>query len=92
MGTATKVRALTGFRGDAALFRLDPPLDDGSAFVVASAVDLDFGGFDAGDYRKSETMTFPATEDGEVSSWGELGFVPYKSHADALKSMGYDVA
>lgn len=92
MGTATKVRDVTGFRGEAALYRLDPPLEDGTDLVVASAVDLNFGGFTPTDYRHSETMVFPAGEDGKVTDWGEVGFVAYKSHADALQDMGYDVA
>lgn len=91
MGTATKIRSLTGFRGEAALYSLTPPLHDGTDLVIASAVDLDFGGFQPSGYRTSETMIFPATADGEIADWGELGFVPHKSHADALKDMGYDV-
>jgi hypothetical protein len=83
---------LTGFRGDAALYRLDPPMEDETVLVIASAVDLDFGGFHPANYRTSETMVFPATEDGEIADWGEIGFAAHKSHADALKDMGYDIA
>ena len=91
MGTATKVRDLTGFRGDAALYKLDPPHSSGE-WVIASAVDLDFGGFSLEGYRTSETMVFPATEGGEIADWGEIGFAPHKSHADALSDMDYEVA
>lgn len=91
MGTATKVRDLTGFRGNAALYKLDPPHSSGE-WVIASAVDLDFGGFIVSDYRTSETMVFPATEDGEIADWGEIGFAAHKSHADALSDRGYEAA
>lgn len=91
MGTATKVRSLTGFRGDAALYKLDPPHASGE-WVIVSAVDLDFGGFIVAEHRTSETMVFPATEDGEIADWCEIGFAPKKSHADALSDMDYELA
>jgi len=91
MGTATKIRDIEG-RRQKALYSLDPPLDDGTEFVLVSAVDLDFAGIESFGYRTSETMVFPADGDGEVTNWGELGFVPYKSHAAALDDMGYTVA
>ena len=87
MGTAVKVRDLsTGWHGEAALYRVDPPLEDGTDLVVASAVDLPIV---IPSYRTSETMVFPATDDGEAKDWAEIGFVGYKSHADALADAGY---
>ena len=97
MGTATKVRDITDMRGEASLYRLDPPLEDGTTLVIASAVDLTsavhaldsaFGN----SYRRSETMVFPASDGGGVSDWGELEMVPWKSHSDALKALGYEVS
>lgn len=90
MSTATLVKKLDNMRGDAAVYELDPPLDE-IRFVTVSAVDLNFGGFDMGDYRNSETMIFPS--DGETTTdWGELAMIPYKSHTDALADLGYDLA
>lgn len=88
-GTATKLRDATGMRGDAALYKVEPPIE-GNVFVVASAVDLDYGGFGEG-LRKSETMIFPADEQGTVSDFGELAFVAHKSHVDCFGEIGYEV-
>lgn len=52
----------------------------GEQYYIVSAVDLDFGGFAISGYRDSETMAFPADEHGKVTSWGEVGFVPFKDH------------
>jgi hypothetical protein len=83
------VRPLTGFNGDAALYRLEPPIESGE-YVVVSATDLPSIAHIDPTYRTSETMVFPS--DGEsVSDWGELAFVPYRSHADALADLGYEV-
>jgi hypothetical protein len=72
--TATLVQDnLPGFRGHAALFRCDPPIEDYSwdegkeparhEFVIASAVTT-LGG--------PETYLFPATPRGDPVSFGEL--------------------
>jgi len=93
MSTATKTKTLEGWRGDAAIYKLDPPTDAGLEYVVVSAVDLDFGniGTDMSWYRKSETMIFPSDGD-DVLDFGELVMVPEKSHASALADLGYEVA
>lgn len=65
---------LPGFRGHAALYRCDPPVEgcepweDGEErkrheYVVASAVSA---------MGEPETYLFPADEHGEVQDWGEL--------------------
>ncbi|QJU52964.1 hypothetical protein SCB71_06500 [Herbiconiux sp. KACC 21604] len=86
---ATKVRDITGWHGDAQLFKLEPPLEKSGPFVVVSAVDLPVY---IPDYRTSETMIFPCDEAGEHVDFGEVAFVPYKSHVDALADLGYEVA
>ena len=105
MSTATLFKPLTGGRGDIAIYKLDPPYvehpyqwgdtvkpDITHEYVAVSAVDLDFGGFfSPGDYRTSETMIFPADTEA-VTDWGALAMVPYKSHVDALKDLGYEIA
>lgn len=89
--TATRHAEVSSMRGDAAVYKLTPPLDS-HEFVVVSAVDLDYGGFGIGlGLRDSETMIFPS--DGErVIDWGELAMVPLKSHSEALAELGYEVS
>lgn len=85
--TATKVKEMEGWQGDAAVYRLDPPLD-AHEFVVVSSVTL---GISLPNYRSSETMVFPS--DGEdATDFGELTMIPYMSHEDALADLGYEVA
>ena len=77
-------------KGDTRLWRLDPPLDDGTAVVVSSAVDL---GIVIPDYRTSETMIFPWDEaTGKPSNMLELAFVGYKDHEAAIRDLGYEAA
>lgn len=55
----TKIRKLTDFTGDAALYKLD----DGNYVIVSATVA----------YSGPETLIFPATPDGEIADWGEIG-------------------
>lgn len=57
---AQKIRNLTDFTGDAALYKLD---DD--SYVIVSATVVPYSG--------PETLVFPATADGEIADWGEIG-------------------
>ena len=92
------IKKLDGLRGDAALYRLDPPLqgeeDDeitATEYVVVSAIDLPFSPFaPPSDYRTSETMVFAATADEEVD-FMDLAMVPEKNHAAALAELGYTI-
>ncbi|MCZ6117912.1 hypothetical protein, partial [Campylobacter ureolyticus] len=80
MKTATKVKDVTGMRGDVILCQMDPPLE-GHTYVIVSAVSL---GVDAqamdsvlgilAGYEQAdcETYIFAADEDGEVIDWSEL--------------------
>jgi hypothetical protein len=89
--TATQIANDTRWgRGDTRLWRLDPPLADGTAVVVSSAVDL---GISIPDYRTSETMIFPWDEaQDRPSDMGELAFVDHKDHEAAIRDLGYEVA
>lgn len=58
----------------------------GEAFYIVSAVDL-MAGLSMPGYRDSETMAFPADESGEVTSWGEAAFVPYKDHEACIENL-----
>lgn len=83
--TATFVQKLTGWQGDARLYKLSEPLD-GFDFVVVSGVNALRTG--------PETFLFGAREDGEVGSWLELdgSFRGRIDHEAALRGAGYEIA
>lgn len=95
MNTATKVKQLSEWCGDAALYRLDPPLQDMDdddkpaqyTYVVVSAVHVPYNG-------SVETYIFPADADGEVRDFTELNgsLNGVLSHEQALRSAGYEIA
>ena len=89
MKKATYVSTMTDWRGDACVYRVEPPMsngDDGTTdYVVVSAADVPYSG--------PETYIFASDERGRVTSWLELdgstrGVV---SHATVLKDAGYTV-
>ena len=84
MNTATKIKEIRGFRGEAAVYRLDPPYR-GEEYVVVSSIHLPKSPW------KEETMIFASTEAGEVPSYFDLAVVKEYSHAAALASIGYEV-
>lgn len=98
--TATYVKTLTGFNGDAQLFRIDPPSEyeesgyDGNGdyfegikpltHVVASAVVAPHSG--------PEVLLFPATPEGEVITFAEVGGQRGTLEHDlVLSDMGWEV-
>lgn len=102
MATAKLVKELHDFRGNAALYQLDPPLtesswsdDDSPAsheYVIVSAVRLPilttmYGG------ASTKTYIFPATPEGEIAEWAELpgSMKNTLSHAEALSEAGYTI-
>ena len=88
MKTAKFVKDLSGFVGDAKLYKVSPKVrykKTTTDHVVVSRVDAFYSGF--------ETYIFPSDEKGKVLDWGELdgsqrGNV---SHEDVLKSAGFIV-
>lgn len=78
-------RHLTGFRGDARLYRCEPPLA-GHDRVVVSAANVPFSG--------PETYIFPADAEGKVIDYTELhgSFQGALDHAEALRGAGYEIA
>lgn len=80
-----------GARGDMELYELNPPLHDEYAegapfrYVVVSTVIAPFSG--------PETYIFPADEQGNILSYGELegSFRGALSHTRALNNAGYEV-
>lgn len=98
MKTATLIKNLPTSKTGAtqALYLLTPPIreegyteDDATLiwkYVVVSAVNA----FDTG---RDETFIFPANEEGEIVSWGELegSMNGTLSHAEALANAGYTI-
>lgn len=105
--TATLIKdSLKGFRGHAALYRVDPPMGDHDWKNGAHEYDACDG---TGTCKSAplvivsaanvmfsgpETYIFPGTEDGEVDSWGELkgSFKGALDHERALANAGYAIA
>ncbi len=101
MGIATMVRKLDGFRGDARLYKLDPPIEferyeandqdeysevkHASEFVIVSALIAPYSG--------AETYIFPGDASGEIVDWGELSgsFRGALDHEQALNRAGYQI-
>jgi hypothetical protein len=94
MKQAVFVKNLEGWKGDAKLYKMLPPLvstdyDDKSVetheFVIVSAVVAMYSG--------PETYIFPATEEGEAKDYMELegSFRGGLDHAEALRAAGYEV-
>jgi len=54
---------LDGFNGHAALYKVDPPIEE-NKYVILSSVNAMFSG--------NETLIFPADKNGKIKSWGEL--------------------
>jgi hypothetical protein len=94
MNTATKIKTLDDWRGDAALYRLSEPLD-GNEYVVVSAATLQsLVSFELEAWQATETYIFGADRSGKVTDWGELdgSLKGTLDHAEALRSAGYEVA
>lgn len=84
MATATFVRTLDDWNGNAAVYQLDPPLA-GYRHVVVSAVDAPFSG--------AETYIFGCDGDGEVADFDELpgSTRGVLSHPTAAGRSGYEL-
>jgi hypothetical protein len=91
MNRATLIKKLEDFRGEAGLYKMEPPLER-HEYVVVSAVTVP-------SYRdeplieNTETYIFPANESGEVTDWIELrgSLRDTLSHRDALTAAGYEL-
>lgn len=92
---ATVLRHLPDFNGSALLYRLDRPMqqrdmDGGVAnefdHVIASAVPRAF------DTKRAEVLIFPATPDGEILSWAEIGGQrDTLDHNAVMRDAGFEV-
>jgi hypothetical protein len=90
MPTATFLRSIKGWKGDARLYELSEPgvTDDGEQYdhVIVSAI--------VADYTGPETYIFPAKADGEALDYIELpgSYRGGLDHESALTGAGYEVA
>jgi len=97
--TATFLRKLDGFKGDARLYRVEPAMKywkwEGQEREEAEVEYIVVSGIN-GIYRLTsdpETFIFPADESGMVVSWGELdgSFRGGVNHEQALANAGYSL-
>lgn len=95
--TATPIKHLRGWQGEATLYKLSEQLA-GNTHVIVSAIDISSRYMRHPDDTTPhsmliETYIFGATEDGEVADWGELpgSLKGTLDHADALREAGYEV-
>lgn len=92
MKTATLIKKLGGFRGNAALYLLSEPAPDvygvPTSYVIVSAINYAY------DTGQPETFIFPADEDGLVRSYLEIdgSITGVCDHARALANAGYAIA
>lgn len=84
MNTATFIKKLDKWTGEARLYKLQPPLD-GHIFVVVSATAAMFTG--------PETYIFPSDKLGEYIDFSEIGASQRGtlSHEKVLLESGYEV-
>jgi len=93
MNIAYKIKYLDGFRGEAVLFRVEPPLE-GHEYVVVSAITprpVEMSAFT--DLFQPETYIFGADPEGHVVDWGELpgSFQGAMDIPRALAQAGYEI-
>lgn len=83
-GVAVFIKSLP-WRGDARLFKVEPPYG-GHSYLVVSAALVPFSGH--------ETYIFHADADGEVTDWCEMegSRKGSHSHPSVLGAIGYSVA
>ncbi len=94
MNAAHKIKSLDNFRGEAVLFRVEPPLE-GHDYVVVSAINLEpFEGMEHyAHLSRPETYIFGARPDGVVLDWCELpgSFKDAMDISRALAQAGYEI-
>tara|TARA_R110000772_G_C13208200_1_gene430724 strand:- start:199 stop:474 length:276 start_codon:yes stop_codon:yes gene_type:complete len=85
MRTAQRTEVVDDGRevGDAAVYKLSPPLDDGTDYVFVSAIPAAF------DTGRPETMIFASDAVGTVLTWQDLVNFPGEDHVAALHILGY---
>jgi hypothetical protein len=90
VGTAKQIKSLSGWRGDARLYRVDPPMKcwdkPSTEYVIVSATIVAYSG--------PETYIFAADETGTVTDWSELSGSQRGplDHVAVLRDAGYEVS
>lgn len=85
--TATLVRRIEHWTGDARLYKLSEPVpcwdDKTTEYVVVSATTAPFGG--------PETYVFAADAEGKVTDWSEMSgsFRGGLNHGEAIRNSGW---
>lgn len=97
--TATLITSsLEEMEGDAALYRLDPPIDithydyyaDENTTVLVDHVIASGVDWRMGSHRIHECLIFPATPEGKVVDWSEIaGRKGTTSHSEVLATLDY---
>ena len=92
MNIAHKIKSFYSFRGEAILFRMEPPLE-GHQYVVVSAVHPKPPDLRYTDMFVPETCIFAADPDGHVIDWHELdgSFRGAMDIPRALAQAGYEI-
>lgn len=95
MNIAHKIKSLDNFRGEAILFRMEPPLE-GYPYVVVSAISpkpVEVLGEMVTVVLRPETYIFGADSDGTVLDWHELpgSFQGAMDIPRALAGAGYEI-
>ncbi len=95
MNIAHKIKSLDNFRGEAFLFRMEPPLED-YPYVVVSAINpkpVEVLGEMVTVLFQPETYIFGADPDGTVLDWRELpgSFQGAMDIPRALAQAGYEI-
>lgn len=87
MTTATYIRQVEGFQGDARLYEISEEISEGVNHVIVSAITSAF------DTAGPETYIFPSDGDGNVLDWGELNgsFRGGTDHAKAIRDAGWEL-
>ncbi len=96
MNIAHKIKSLDGFRGEAVLFRMEPPLENHEYVVVSAITPRPLEGLSSlgyADMFQPETYIFGADPDGHVTAWGELpgSFKGAMDIPRALAQAGYEI-
>jgi hypothetical protein len=94
MNIAHKIKSLDNFRGEAILFRMEPPLESYDYVVVSAINPKPVEGMDQFKVLfQPETYIFGADPDGNVINWGELpgSFQGAMDIPRALAQAGYEI-
>lgn len=103
MAIAEFIKTISGFNGEAALYKLNPPMtreiydyeksEDQKGFKDIEYIEHVIVSAANVFFSGPETYIFPADKDGNILSWGELegSYKGGLSHTKALFNAGYSI-